>query len=229
MISEVDAEEGAYADNEREVRENVSDINDRAQVPVTTNSLHRSDINQPRLLLDEAGSVTFRRYRSGNVDTDQMLTGQLIEALQLPKVEITPFEGNPFKYWTFIKTFENSVEKTSIGDDVRLARLIHYCTGKARQVIQGCCILDPSEGYSKAKRLLKERFGDHYMITECWIQRIAEHDPIKATDRERLQDFSDELNSCKEMLTSMGRLNEINNQTNLLKIVGKLPSYLQNR
>lgn len=107
-------------------------------------------------------------------------------------------------------------------------RLMQCTVGKARQVIQCCCIMEPAEGYRHAKKLLKERFGNDYMITESWIKKVTNFSNIKANDREGLREYSDELNSCKETLKAMKKLNEINNQTNLLRIVEKLPVYLQN-
>jgi len=63
---------------------------------------------------------------------------------------------------------------------------------------------------------------------ESWIKRITGFGNIKSSDRDKLREYSDELNSCKETLQAMGKLNEISNQTNLLRIVEKLPVYVQN-
>ena len=153
---------------------------------------------------------------------------QLIEALQLPKLEVMMFDGNPLKYWPFIRSFENSVEKFSIGSDAKLTRLLQYCTGKAEQVIQCCTVMDPEVGYARAKQLLRQRFGNDYVICETWIKRVTDFGVLRSNDKEGLRDFSDLLNTCKETLTAMGCVSEINNQTNLLRIVEKLPIHLQN-
>jgi hypothetical protein len=152
-----------------------------------------------------------------------------MELLQLPKVEVVAYDGNPLKYWTFIRSFENNIERASVDNAARLMRLMQYCTGKARQVIQGCCAMEPNEGYIKAKKLLKERFGNDYLITEIWVKKVTGGGALKAADHERLLDYSDELNNCVMTLKAMRKLSEINNQTNLLKIAEKLPVHLQNR
>ena len=105
----------------------------------------------------------------GNVGQQQ----QLLETLQLPKIEVMTFDGNPVQYWPFIRSFENTVEKVSVGSQARLTRLMQHCVGKARQVIQCCCIMDPEVSYKKAKQLLKERFGNDYVIMESWIKRVT--------------------------------------------------------
>ena len=143
-------------------------------------------------------------------------------------MDIMSFNGDPLKYWQFICSFENTVEKFCVSEEARLLRLVQCTTGRARQVIQCCCVMSPEQGYKRAKQLLKERFGNDYVITETWIKRITSFGSIKPADREKLREYADELKSCKETLKAMGRLNEVNNQTNLLRIVEKLPVYLQN-
>lgn len=56
---------------------------------------------------------------------------QMIKAIQLPKTELMKFDGDPFKFWLFIRAFENSSEGTGVSDSVKLNRLFQYCTGKA--------------------------------------------------------------------------------------------------
>jgi hypothetical protein len=89
--------------------------------------------------------------------------------------------------------------------------------------------MEPNEGYIRAKRLLKERFGNEYLITESWVRKVTVGNSFKAADCERLFEYSDELNNCVVTLKAMGKLNEVNSQTNLLKITERLPVYLQNR
>jgi hypothetical protein len=40
----------------------------------------------------------------------------LVEAPQIPKTELMTFDGDPLKYWMFVRSFENNVEKDYIGD-----------------------------------------------------------------------------------------------------------------
>ena len=55
-----------------------------------------------------------------------------------------------------MKTIANSVEKFTEDGDVRLQLLIQHCTGKAREAIKGCGMLNGLQGYEKAKELLKK-------------------------------------------------------------------------
>jgi len=89
------------------------------------------------------------------------------------------FDGNPLQYWSFIRSFENSVERMCDDDGSRLTRLLQYCVGKARKVIHCCTVMPPSEGYKHARKLLKERFGNEYRISEAWIDKVTNGQQIK--------------------------------------------------
>ena len=84
---------------------------------------------------------------------DALLKGQkqqskLVAALQMPKVELQVFDGNPLQFWSFMHLFETSVQCHA--DDVgKLTRLVQYTTEKARRAIQCCTYMNPSEGYKK--------------------------------------------------------------------------------
>jgi len=154
---------------------------------------------------------------------------ELIDAVRLPAAQLCSFDGNPMKYWTFIRAFDHSVASSSVDDGAKLTRLIHFCVGKARKVIECCSIIDPALGYKRARQILAERFGDSFVIAESWIRKITDYRAIKPAERELLLEFSDDLNCCQETLASMGYEAEINNQSTLLKIISRLPTYLQIR
>ncbi|VDP47737.1 unnamed protein product [Schistosoma margrebowiei] len=67
--------------------------------------------------------------------------------LELPKVELSTFDGQPAKYWKFIRRFELYVVCKVEDDGQRLLYLLHYCKGKAREAIDECIMLPPSSSY----------------------------------------------------------------------------------
>ena len=62
-------------------------------------------------------------------------------------------------------------------DGARLARLIHLCKGEAGRAIKCCNLMDPKQGYARARRLLEQRFDDKHTITELWIKKLNEGGP----------------------------------------------------
>ena len=153
----------------------------------------------------------------------------LAAATMLPKPELIQFDGNPLRYFIFMKSFENNVEKDTTDPGRRLQLLIQFCTGKAKRVVENCILMNPDEGYIEAKRLLAERFGSKYKVTNSWISKISNGPVIKANDREALLGLADDLQNCEITLKATGRLNQVNNEDRLVKILERFPGFVKAR
>ena len=127
----------------------------------------------------------------------------MMGALQATKIELLEFHGDPMSYHSFIRSFEENVEKMLPDDGALLARLIHLCKGEAGRAIR-CNLMDPKQGYVRARCLLKQRFGDKHTITELWIKKLNEGGP-----RVNLQEYADELLDCYELLNALVALQEM--------------------
>ncbi|KAJ8026949.1 hypothetical protein HOLleu_31925 [Holothuria leucospilota] len=121
----------------------------------------------------------------------------LLQAMQLPTAEPIEFSGDPLQYWAFMQSFQDSVDNGFLDENGKLIRLMKYCSGKAKQVIQCCSVMSPKEGYAKAMALLKEGFGNGHLITESWVKKVTTGPKISSNDKEGLRQFSDDLRSCK--------------------------------
>lgn len=163
-----------------------------------------------------------------NISQDSTMTA-LIGALTAPKVDLMTFDGNPINYWTFTRAFEVCVDNVMTDPGAKLARLLHYCVGNAKDVIRFCSVMEPQEGYTEALRTLKERFGNDYLIAETWINKLTDGPQLKPTDNIGLRRLADEVLNCERTLHAMNRTNEIDTNRSLMKIVSRLPYHLQNR
>ena len=134
------------------------------------------------------------------------------------------FHGDPMLYHSFIRSFEENVERMLPDDGARLARLMHLCKGEAGRAIRCCNLMDPEQGYARARRLLKQRFGDSHTITELQIKKLNEGGP-----RVNLQEYADELLDCYESLKALGALQEMDAQRNLLAMITRLPMHFQSK
>ena len=158
----------------------------------------------------------------------QQVERQLM-AHRLPKADLLTFDGNPLNYFLFIRSFENNVEKCTDDQSQRLQLLIQSCTGKAKEIVQGCGMMEANEGYRTARKLLEGRFGDNFLVTNAWITKVADGPVIGFNDREALQDLADDLGNCEIALKVAGRLSQINSDDKLIKIVQRMPSYIRSR
>jgi len=66
------------------------------------------------------------------LDDTRVHQQSLVDSLQRPKIELMSFDGDPLKYWPFVRAFSNAVDSKSDDDGSKLISLIQYCTGKAR-------------------------------------------------------------------------------------------------
>ncbi|KAJ8048397.1 hypothetical protein HOLleu_00690 [Holothuria leucospilota] len=139
------------------------------------------------------------------------------------------YEGDPLQFWVFMRTFENSVAKSSLSDGAKLTRLLQYCKGLAGRVIQHCTVMDPKDGYCNTISLLKERFGSNYIIADAWINKVTGEGAIASHDKRGIREFADDLKICHQTLDAMGHLSEVNTQKVILSIVECLPGFVRNR
>ena len=150
---------------------------------------------------------------------------EMMQVLQMPKTEMVTFDGDPVKYWTFIKSFENAVGRyRQIDDQAKLARLLQYCTGRAYKVIESCAAMTTG-GYTRALQLLHERFGDKYAISAAWVERVTSGQRVT---NDSLQEYADQLLNLLETLRALDCMQEMS-QGVLVQLVMKLPTYLQHR
>ena len=156
---------------------------------------------------------------------------RFIEILQAPPTEIKPFNGDPLKFYPFMKAFDNAVDSTSLSDCAKLTRLQKYCTGRPCKAIESCMSMESSAGYQEARKLLTERFGDKYNITKSWMDKILHRTQLRPNDPDALQDFADDLRDCNRTLISLGPQHaaELSIMSSLIQITGKLPNHLQNK
>ncbi|XP_056307490.1 uncharacterized protein LOC130219206 [Danio aesculapii] len=151
-----------------------------------------------------------------------------IDSMHLPPVDIIKFDGEPLKYWQFMKLFNSVIDKETVPDQEKLTRLYQYTVGQARDAISHCLYNpDSSLGYANAMAILKKRFGNPYAISQAWVDKVLNYKDIK--DNKQLQSFADILCSCRDTLKAMKCEEELNGGRTLLQIVEKLPEDLKKR
>ena len=65
----------------------------------------------------------------------------LIKIMNIPKVEIDPFNGDPMNYLTFMSIFDEMVDSKVSDPRVKLTRLLQYTSGVAKAAIKNCAII----------------------------------------------------------------------------------------
>ena len=205
----------------------------RAHTNPFSANLHETTINHPNPFLGQTRVYTnpfletnIRREESHNDDPAvayKSMAAAVREAFSMPKPEIQVFRGDPAEYHKFIHCFENNIESRAHDDGARLSYLIQFCEGEAKECISDFVIQHPSEGYRNAKEALKNRYGRPHTIVQTYIKQLADGAPIKQNDLKALSSLAMLMAKCSLTLQEMGYDAELNNSTNLLKIVRRLP------
>ena len=186
-----------------------------------TRSPDRHTTSTPRGVIHEPAQIS-------NVSHDESFR-QLVDLMNLPKVSMMTFDGDPMQYHIFMNAFNTCIDSANVPPASKLNRLFELCKGKARTVINPCALGDATAGYERAKKLLKERFGDDYVISEAWVSKITSGPDVKGNNSDSLQAFTDDVRGCVETLRSMDRLQEVDTRSRLVQLMQRLPENLQSR
>ena len=85
-------------------------------------------------------------------DVLDKLGSTIRQGFALPKPDLSTFNGNPMEYWSFIRSFENTIERNASNESEKLMYLLKYTTGEAKKTIECCVVMDPSKGYQTARK-----------------------------------------------------------------------------
>ncbi len=115
------------------------------------------------------------------------------KGFETPKRDCFTFNGNPINYPRFIENFRINIEDRQPSSRVRLAYLIQFCTGTAKEAISNCVILPKKEGYQKAKEILHNLFGQTHIIVCAYINKVTKGGIIKDGEGNKLLELTKDM------------------------------------
>ena len=151
-------------------------------------------------------------------------TDTISQLMSVPRVEIQSFDGAAASYMTFVAVFDEVVGNVNISGQAKLTRLLQFTTGTARDAIDCCALIGGDQGYDEARRILRERFGDPYIITTALIDKLKQQKEARTPSA--LRTLADELNSAKIVLKSLNMYSELDNQHHIKEVGARLSSHL---
>ena len=155
-----------------------------------------------------------------------IVQSDLINSLNVPKVEIDKFEGNPLDYLTFMAIF-NEVVHTKVMDGlVKLTRLLQYTSGPAKMAIKNCALIGGDAGYAQARAILKNRYGNSHLVSNMIISDLKNGKRI--TKANELQQLADEMSTALTALGQLGKCAVLNTQLSIIDILQRCQPYVRN-
>lgn len=88
-------------------------------------------------------------------------------------------------------------------------------------------LLEPNEGYKRAREILYSRYGRPNVITRTYIEKLVEGPRLSDSDIKDLFDLAMVMQKCEITLSQLGFSCEIDNSQNLRRIVKRLPMHLR--
>jgi hypothetical protein len=158
---------------------------------------------------------------------DSLSQMDFLSLINLPKVELETFDGDPLRYHSFLAVFDENVDSLSQDGRAKLTRLLQYTSGDAKSAIRPCALVGGETGYKQARDILQKRFGNHHIIAEKIIGNLRNGKPIRTADD--LQKLSDDMINCLATLNRMNKMHEVDTQSSIVQIVNRLQPYMRNR
>ena len=152
---------------------------------------------------------------------------ELLGLFNLPKVELQIFDGNPLHFHEFIKTFDVNVDSVCEDSDLKMSRLMQYTSGCAKDAIRGCQLIGGNDGYSQARSILHNRFGNPHLVTERIVKQLRSGKPVRSP--QDIQQLSDDMRNALLVLSGLHTLHEVNSQSFIVEVIGRFQNYVQNR
>ncbi|VDP92075.1 unnamed protein product [Echinostoma caproni] len=150
-------------------------------------------------------------------------------SIDLPKVELTPFDGNPINYWRFIREFDNFFECRIADPGQKFLYLKRYCHGKALDAIEECVMLSNEIGYSQSRDILKELFGQPFPVARTLTDGVLTEIRKARNEPESLVRLVMKMQNCFIALTQLNYEADLNALHTLEAIVRCPPADIQQR
>ena len=148
-----------------------------------------------------------------------------LNLLEVPRVELDKFNGDPLEYQNFISLFDEVIGDRLDDDQMKLTRLLYYTTGTAKQAIRNCALTGGTEGYTAAREILSERFGDPDLISEHLVGELKHGKSISKSFEFR--QLADELSSALKTLTKLDMTSMVENQQSIIEILNRCPGHVR--
>ena len=208
-----------------------------------TQSEH-SPIGDSSILLDNYMNKlkTKNDSNSGEINTSSAVTNgnanglshlndlcNFLKVQSAPDIDMDYFSGNPLDYQYFMSLFEELIEKKIDDPFGKLARLIKYTRGEAKELIQHCSQMPQPDGYLLAKDLLEKEYGDPHKVTSAYMRELDSWKTIRTGNVDDFKKFYRFLLKCNTNRKGDVYLRLLDNPETLRSIQSKLPHKLQER
>ena len=156
------------------------------------------------------------------------LPAAIAARLSLPPQDIPKFSGDdPREYHAFIKIFDQVIGVPITDPQEKLIRLSRYLEGDASIAIRASILKGGETGYTQARAVLQDRYGDMYIVSRKMIDDLK-HGKAAVKPVE-LRKLSDDVSIADQVLDGHQMYGEINNHTFIQTVLDRCHSYIRSK
>ncbi|KAK3716737.1 hypothetical protein QZH41_006308 [Actinostola sp. cb2023] len=126
---------------------------------------------------------------------------------KLPKLTITKFNGTFEEWLSFWNKFTVEIDSTDLAPVTKFAYLKELVEPKVRANIDGLPF--STEGYERAKNILKSEYGKSSEIVNAYVSNIMELPTITSSNPKRVDEFYKKLLYNVQSLETLGKLRDV--------------------
>ena len=178
-------------------------------------------------------STVMSRSQSSQSDS---LNSQIVETLKnlvqtsrMPLSEPSVFKGDPLEYAVWQSELASFIDRDGVEPAEKIHCLKKYTSGPARECIEGFLSVFSNDSYRAARKMLDTRFGDKFVVTFAFREKLEKWPKIANNDCKALQKFSDFLKQIQSNLTALNTHDVLNDAKENYKMLKVLPPWIVNK
>ena len=109
-------------------------------------------------------------------------------SIKLPKLVISKFDGSFTDWNRFWGQFNESIERSGLASVAKFSYLKELLSDKVRRDVES--LLFTSEGYNRAKAILKEKYGKESEVVKAYSKKILDLPVITSNNPKKIGEFS---------------------------------------
>ena len=168
---------------------------------------------EEELLLEKKKWEQKLQFESKIEGTERAVTAKL------PRLVISPFSRMPTDWIRFWGEFEAEIDLSKIPHISKFSYLKELLAPSVRSLVDGLPFT--TEGYERAKNILKQRYGKTSVIVNAHVSNIISLPFINGSNPYKINEFYEKLLQSIQALETLGKIREVNGYTRMT--LDKLP------
>ncbi|XP_003729219.3 uncharacterized protein LOC100890721 [Strongylocentrotus purpuratus] len=164
--------------------------------------------------------------KSSNEDVLANSLKELLCLNRLPLPEPGHFSGNPLEYTSWKRSYDALIEHRGIPIEERFYFLLKYLSGEPKSLVQGYSMIGDAAGYNEAKKVLEQRYGDPFVVSNAYRDKLDSWPRVGSRDASGLRRLGDFLKQCDTASKYVHHLSHLDDERENRKLLMKLPDWL---